>query len=158
MLSRQKLKGHTAGVKDSYKWDIGEAKQKNCPFGILRRQHTTVLSNERHPSYTEMRASATNLSYTKMQEVITWIAQQYPTWYEESYELPPGILYRTNIEDFKSHLEVVRKPDPSTTNYYLSALTKLNEFRIEAEYQTELVVSRADYTKTQMPTANPWDG
>lgn len=83
---------------------------------------------------------------------------RYFKWYEESYGLPPGILYRTNVKDFKSYLQAVRKLNPSTANYYLSALMKFNEFLIEADYQTEMAVGKADYTKIQMPMANPWDG
>lgn len=84
--------------------------------------------------------------------------RRYFKWYEESYGLPPGILYRTNIKDFKSYLQVVRRLNPATANYYLSALLKYNEFLIHAEHQTELVLSKADYTKIQVQTTNPWDG
>jgi len=83
---------------------------------------------------------------------------RYFKWYEESYGLPPGILYRSNIKDFKSYLLSIKNFHPATANYYLSALMKFNEFLIEEEYQTDPVVSKADYLKIQIPTANPWDG
>ena len=83
---------------------------------------------------------------------------RYFKWYKGSYGLPPGLLYRSNIKDFKSFLLSVKKYNLTTANYYLSALMKYNEFLIEEGYQTDLVVSKADYSKIQIPTANPWDG
>ena len=83
---------------------------------------------------------------------------RYLKWYHESFGLPPGILYRANIKDFKSYLQNIKRLVPSTVNYYLSALMKFNEFLIKMGYQTEMAVVKSDFIKIQPSSANPWDG
>ncbi len=83
---------------------------------------------------------------------------RYFKWYEGSFGLPPENLYRANILDFKSWLQSNKRFAPPTINYYLSALSKYNEFLVEREYQSELVVSKSDYISIQTPVTNPWDG
>lgn len=83
---------------------------------------------------------------------------RYFKWCEESFGLPPDVLYRANIKDFKSYLQNIRHFEPTTVNYYLSALAKYNEFLIENETQSEMVISKNDYIAIQAPMTNPWDG
>ncbi len=83
---------------------------------------------------------------------------RYFKWYEGSFGLPPENLYRANILDFKSWLQNNKRFAPTTINYYLSALSKFNEFLVEKEYQSERVVSKNDYISIQTPVTNPWDG
>ena len=84
--------------------------------------------------------------------------RRYYQWCEGSFGLPPDNLYRANVLNFKSFLQTVRRLNPSTINYYLSALAKLNEYMIEAGYQAELVLSKNDFIPIQLQTSNPWDG
>jgi len=83
---------------------------------------------------------------------------RYFKWCGESFGLPPENLYRTNVKDFKSYLQNIKRFGPSTINYYLSALSKFNEFLIEEELQSDHVVSKNDYISIQTPVTNPWDG
>lgn len=131
-------------------------------------------------SYTEMQASATIMNSTAtagkslLDEFMSYMDDQgmsvetvksyfgnvgrYFKWCEESFGLPPENLYRANIRDFKSYLQNVKRFAPSTINYYLSALAKLDEFLIEKGYQSEQAVSKNDYITIQTPVTNPWDG
>jgi len=83
---------------------------------------------------------------------------RYFKWCKESFGLPPENLYRTNVKDFKSYLQNIKHFSPSTTNYYLSALSKFNEFLIEGGYQSDHVINKNDYITIQTPVTNPWDG
>lgn len=84
--------------------------------------------------------------------------ERYFKWCEESFGLPPDILYRANVKDFKSYLQNIRRLEPATINYYLSALAKFNAFLIAQGTQTEVVIQKNDYISIQAPTTNPWDG
>ena len=83
---------------------------------------------------------------------------RYFEWFEESFGPPPDALYRANVLDFKSYLANILHLALATLNYYLSALSKFNEFLIESGAQTEIAVHQNDYIAIQMPIANPWDG
>lgn len=83
---------------------------------------------------------------------------RYFKWCEESFGLPPENLYRANVKDFKSYLLSIKRFNPSTINYYLSALSKFNEFLIESGYQSDRVINKNDYITIQTPVTNPWDG
>ena len=84
--------------------------------------------------------------------------ERYFRWCKESFGKIPDALYRANVRDFKSYLLNVRRFEPPTVNYYLSALAKLCEYLIEHGVQDEIVVRKNDYITIQAPTTNPWDG
>ena len=84
--------------------------------------------------------------------------RRYFNWCEGSFGLPPENLYRANVLNFKAYLQTVRRLNPATINYYLSALSKYNEFLISVGHQTEQALSKADFIPIQTIISNPWDG
>ena len=84
--------------------------------------------------------------------------RRYFNWCEGSFGLPPENLYRANVLNFKAYLQTVRRLSPATINYYLSALSKFNEFLISAGHQTEQALSKTDFIPIQTLISNPWDG
>ena len=84
--------------------------------------------------------------------------RRFYVWCEGSFGLPPECLYRANVLNFKSYLQTIRRLNPATINYYLSALAKFNEYLIDAKHQTEQSVLKSDFISIQTRTTNPWDG
>lgn len=78
----------------------------------------------------------------------------YLKWFDESKGVPFSKLHRENVKDYISYLKTVKHSKPKTINTKLNALVKLNEFLVETKVQTDMVITKRDYTKVQQQFAS----
>lgn len=76
-------------------------------------------------------------------------------WHQEACGQPPEQLARQDALNYITYLRTVRGLTNRSVNTKLAALQALNEFLIETCRQTELVLSKRDYLRTQTAYANP---
>jgi integrase/recombinase XerD len=75
-------------------------------------------------------------------------------WFDESKDMTLTKLHRENVMEYVSFLRTVKSVKPKTVNTKLNALMKLNEFLVETNQQTEIVIMKKDYMKVQLPYAS----
>ncbi len=78
--------------------------------------------------------------------------KEYMIWFQETYGKGFEKLYRENILDYKSYLINVKKYrgknlNAKTINAKLSSLGAFNNFLVEEEIQTEIVIKDVDMIK-----------
>lgn len=81
--------------------------------------------------------------------------QDFLSWFQGSFGNSFTKLYRENVLDYKSYLLNVKKLNAKSINVNLAALIKFNEYLIEKEHQSEMVISKKDYLKIQTEYASP---
>ena len=86
--------------------------------------------------------------------------KEYMIWFQDTYGKGFKKLYRENILDYKSYLINVKKYrgknlNAKTINAKLSSLGSFNNFLVEEEIQTEIVIKDVDMIKIQTSYANP---
>ena len=81
--------------------------------------------------------------------------KRYLKWFQESYNSPFNHLYRENILEYISYMSNIKKLKAQSINAYLAALIKLNEYLIDQNTQTDIVVSKKDYIKIQKEYISP---
>lgn len=79
----------------------------------------------------------------------------YYKWCKDSFGSEPKQLYHANVLDYKAYMKTIKNYSPKSINNHLSSLRAFNEFLIEANVQTELVIFKADFMKIQTQYANP---
>lgn len=82
---------------------------------------------------------------------------EYFQWYKDTFGQEPVQLYHTNILDFRSYLQNVKKLKFNSIDTKLSSLSSFNEFLVKTEVQEELVITAEDRLKFQQPIASPAD-
>lgn len=92
--------------------------------------------------------------------ILTYIGhiERFQKWCSESIGSEVNVLYRENFLDFRSYLLNIRQLSPASVNQYITALTKFNQFLIDQERQTSLVITKKDHLKVQDTITDPWDG
>lgn len=81
----------------------------------------------------------------------------YALWYEESYGREMTKLYHTNILDYRSYLQNIKRLKFNSINAKLSALSCFNQFLIETKNQEDDAVVSEDRLKFQQMIASPSD-
>lgn len=81
----------------------------------------------------------------------------YALWYEETFGQEMAKLYHTNIPDYRSYLQNIKRLKFNSINAKLSALTCFNHFLIETADQDEEAVVSEDRLKFQQMIASPSD-
>ena len=81
----------------------------------------------------------------------------YALWYEESYGREMTKLYHTNILDYRSYLQNIKRLKFNSINAKLSALSCFNQFLIETKDQEDDAVVSEDRLKFQQMIASPSD-
>lgn len=79
----------------------------------------------------------------------------YFKWYKESFGEEPLKLYRQNVLEYKAYLQNIKKDNAKTINSKLSALCKYNEFLMDSNIQSDIVISKKDNIKIQLEFASP---
>ena len=67
----------------------------------------------------------------------------------------PTLLYHTNILDFRSYLQNIKKLKFKSIDTKLSSLTSFNEFLVQIGVQKDLVITAEDRLKFQQEIASP---
>ena len=81
--------------------------------------------------------------------------KNYFKWFKESFNVEFTILYRQNVLDYISYMSTIKNLKTETINAKLAALSKYNEFLIEKNFQSDIVVTRKDYIKIQKEYVSP---
>lgn len=81
----------------------------------------------------------------------------YLKWFEDSFGAEFKKLYRENVLDYKSYLKNIKKDSARTINTKIAALVKFNEFLVEEDIQSDIVLSKKDNIKLQTQGASPTD-
>lgn len=79
----------------------------------------------------------------------------YIKWFQESFNTNLTHLYRENILDYKSYMVNIKKLKGESINSYLAALIKFNEYLIDKNIHSNIVVSKKDYIKIQKEYISP---
>ena len=66
--------------------------------------------------------------------------EQYMRWYRESYGEEMTVLIRSNVLNYRSYLQNVKRLKAVTVNNKLSTLISFDLFLIETGYQSESAV------------------
>ena len=82
---------------------------------------------------------------------------EYYRWYKETFGEEPTLLYHTNILDFRSYLQNIKKLKFKSIDTKLSSLTSFNEFLVQIGVQKDLVITAEDRLKFQQDIASPAD-
>lgn len=82
---------------------------------------------------------------------------EYIQWYKDTFGQEPVQLYHTNILDFRSYLQNVKKLKFKSIDTKLSSLSSFNEFLIKSGEQVDLVITAEDRLKFQQSIASPAD-
>ena len=82
---------------------------------------------------------------------------EYCRWYRDTFGEELTLLYHTNILDFRSYLQNVKRLKFKSIDTKLSSLSSFNEFLIKSGIQEDLVIMREDRLKFQQEIASPAD-
>ena len=80
---------------------------------------------------------------------------EYCRWYRDTFGEELTLLYHTNILDFRSYLQNVKRLKFKSIDTKLSSLSSFNEFLIKSGIQEDLVIMREDRLKFQQDIASP---
>lgn len=80
---------------------------------------------------------------------------QYFRWCEATFGGQPTLLYRANVLEYISYMRNIKGYNPKTVNHHLSSLRSFNDWLIETDQQTEVVVLKNDFMKIQVQYASP---
>lgn len=83
--------------------------------------------------------------------------KEYYQWYKDTFGEEPVQLYHTNILDFRSYLQNIKKLKFKSIDTKLSSLTSFNEFLVQNGSQKDLVITAEDRLKFQPEIASPTD-
>ena len=75
-------------------------------------------------------------------------------WFDESKGVDFTKLHRENVREYISFLKTVKQSKPKTINTKVNALVKFNEFLVENQVQTDVVLTKKDYVKVQQQYAS----
>lgn len=75
-------------------------------------------------------------------------------WFDESKGVDFTKLHRENVREYISFLKTVKQSKPKTINTKMNALVKFNEFLVENQVQTDVVLTKKDYVKVQQQYAS----
>lgn len=78
----------------------------------------------------------------------------YLKWFDESKGVKFKQLHRENVVEYISFLRTVKSSKPKTINTKINALVKFNEFLVETEQQSDMVITKKDYIKVQQQYAS----
>ena len=81
--------------------------------------------------------------------------EQYMRWYRETFGSEMTALMHSNILDYRSYLQNIKKQQATTINSKLAALVSLNTYLTEAGLQQDHVISKKDFLKIQRSYASP---
>ncbi len=81
--------------------------------------------------------------------------QNYFTWFNETFGSNPVKLYNQNVKDYLQYLKTIKSINAKTINARLSALHSFNEFLIETEIQTDIVIHKNLKIKVQNQYTSP---
>jgi integrase/recombinase XerD len=73
----------------------------------------------------------------------------YQKWFFETFGKRAEVLYRENIFDYRSYVQVQKKLTANTINKKLSSLRKFNQYLVEAGFQEEIVFNGKENIKWQ---------
>jgi integrase/recombinase XerD len=79
---------------------------------------------------------------------------EYRKWFQESFHYEVGKLFRENILDYISYMNI-KKLNGKSINSKLAALCKYNKYLIEVGFQDSLVITKKDKIKVQNEYINP---
>ena len=82
---------------------------------------------------------------------------EYCRWYRDTFGEELTLLYHTNILDFRSYLQNVKRLKFKSIDTKLSSLSSFNEFLIKSGIQEDLVIMQEDRLKFQQEIASPAD-
>lgn len=111
-----------------------------------------MIPLEEFREYMAQKGQADNTIQTYLGHV-----KSYALWYEETYGQEMTKLYHTNILDYRSYLQNIKRLKFNSINAKLSALSCLNHFLIETADQDEEAVVSEDRLKFQQMIASPSD-
>ena len=100
-------------------------------------------------SYLETEGKSTNTLNTYLNHL-----QGYLKWLVDTTGQEPKKLFRSNILEFKSYLQNIKKDSAKTINNKLSALMKLNDCLIDNKIQKDKVITKKDLIKIQGTVAS----
>ena len=80
---------------------------------------------------------------------------EYYRWYKDTFGGELTLLYHTNILDFRSYLQNIKKLKFKSIDTKLSSLTSFNEFLVQIGVQKDLVITAEDRLKFQQDIASP---
>ena len=80
---------------------------------------------------------------------------EYYRWYKDTFGEELTLLYHTNILDFRSYLQNIKKLKFKSIDTKLSSLTNFNEFLVQIGVQKDLVITAEDRLKFQQDIASP---
>jgi len=75
-------------------------------------------------------------------------------WFRESKGVEFTKLHRENVREYISYLKTVKQSKPKTINTKVNGLVKFNEFLVETNVQTDVVLTKKDYVKVQQQYAS----
>lgn len=75
-------------------------------------------------------------------------------WFDESKGVEFKHLHKENVKEYVSFLKTIKSAKPKTINTKLNALVKFNEFLVESNQQTNMVITKKDYVKVQQQYAS----
>lgn len=110
----------------------------------------TLLDDYR--TYLKEQGKAKNTIQTYSRHV-----DEYCRWYRDTFGEELTLLYHTNILDFRSYLQNVKRLKFKSIDTKLSSLSSFNEFLIKSGIQEDLVIMREDRLKFQQEIASPAD-
>ena len=111
-----------------------------------------MISLEDFQEYMSQHGKSVNTIHTYLGHV-----KGYALWYEETYGHEMTKLYHTNILDYRSYLQNIKRLKFNSINAKLSALSCFNHFLIETADQDEEAVVSEDRLKFQQMIASPSD-
>ncbi len=80
---------------------------------------------------------------------------QYLNWYEGTFGEKMNVLLHSNVLDYRSYLQNIRKLKAGTINGKLAALSSFNDFLIETGQQQTIATTNKDLLKVQAAYASP---
>ena len=80
---------------------------------------------------------------------------QYMKWYRETFGSEMTVLLHSNILEYRSYLQNIKKHKATGTNAKLSALISFDSFLTESGLQREQAASKKDLLRTQSAYASP---
>ncbi len=83
--------------------------------------------------------------------------RQYLKWYDETFGDELSVLLHSNVLDYRSYLQNVRKLKAGTINGKLAALSSFNDFLIATDRQQTVATTKNDLLKVQAVYASPSD-
>jgi|tagenome__1003787_1003787.scaffolds.fasta_scaffold20812503_2 integrase/recombinase XerD len=75
-------------------------------------------------------------------------------WFDESKGVDFMKLHRENVREYICFLKTVKQSKPKTINTKVNALVKFNEFLVETNVQSDIVLTKKDYVKVQQQYAS----